>query len=475
MKTISFLFTIILSIPLVVSIPFSLFADTVTPRPLGKDLPVYSPPENDQSNTTPSSGAKEELPEEITLPQALSLALMHNPELAASTWDVRSAEARIIQAGLFPNPEIDVEVENFGGSREVENPDGTSDSLKRFDEYEATVLLSQLIEIGGKRSKRKQVATSEHDLLRWDFETKRLDTITLVTNAFIDLLGLQERMDLTDGLENLSQDVFNTVSERVKAGKVSPVEETRARVALSTIQIEQERIKRELEAARKRLAATWGSNTPGFQRAGGELEKITVLPPYEFLLSRISQNPDIARWNAELEQREAALRLEKAQRLPDLTIAGGVRYLDESNDQVYVMGMSLPLPLLNRNQGAILEASNDLQKAREERAAAEVNAIATLDEVYQSLLSAYNEVTVLRDTVLPGAESAFNASNEGYLEGKFSYLDVLDVQRSLFSAEDTYVNSLVAYHKAITSLERLIGENLSTFASTESIKRSDLK
>ena len=139
-------------------------------------------------------------------------------------------------------------------------PDGTSERIKRFDAAETTVALSQLIEIGGKRSKRKQVATSDHDLLGWDFETKRLDTITEVTNAFIDLLGLQERMVLTDNLVDLSQDVFNTVSERVKAGKVSPVEETRAQVALSTIQIEQERVKRELEAGRKRLAATWGSN-----------------------------------------------------------------------------------------------------------------------------------------------------------------------------------------------------------------------
>ena len=461
MKSISVLFSITLLIFLVVSMHSTLLADMVTPRPLGKDLPVYSPPENDQSNTTPASEPKDELSEEITLRQALALALLHNPELAASIWDVRSGEARIIQAGLFPNPEFDVEVENFGGSREVENPDGTTDSLKRFDEYEATFLLSQLIEIGGKRSKRKQVATSEHDLLGWDFEAKRLDTITEVTNAFIDLLGLQERMILTDNLVDLSQDVFNTVSERVKAGKVSPVEETRAQVALSTIQIEQERVKRELEAARKRLAATWGSNTPGFQRAAGDLKTITALPPYESLISRISQNPDIARWDVEIEQREAALSLEKAQRLPDLTIAGGVRYLDESDDQVYVMGMSLPLPFFNRNQGAIREASNQLQKAREERTAAEVNAIATLDEVYQTLLSSYTEVTILRDTILPGAESAFNASNEGYLEGKFSYLDVLDVQRSLFDAEDTYINSLVVYHKALTSLERLIGEDLS--------------
>jgi cobalt-zinc-cadmium efflux system outer membrane protein len=470
MKSAFILFLIILSITLPSSRSF-LLADTVTPRPLGNDLPVYSPPANGQTDTTSPSGPVSELPEEITLRQALSLALMHNPELAASTWDVRSGEARVIQAGLFPNPEIEVEVENFGGSLKEENPDGTSDRIKRFDGSETTVALSQLVEIGGKRSKRKQVANSEHDLLSWDFETKRLDTITEVTNAFIDLLGLQERMVLTDNLVDLSQDVFNTVSERVKAGKVSPVEETRAQVALSTILIEQERVLRELEAARKRLAATWGSNTPGFERAAGDLETITALPPYESLLSSIAQNPDIARWDTEIEQREAALSLEKAQRFPDLTIAGGVRYLEESNDQVYVMGMSLPLPFLDRNQGGIREASNDLQKAREERTAAEVNAIATLDEVYQSLLAAYNEVKVLQSTILPGAESAFNASNEGYLEGKFSYLDVLDVQRSLFEAKDTYINSLISYHKALTSLERLIGEDLNLIETQQTNKK----
>ena len=131
------------------------------------------------------------------------------------------------------------------------------------------------------------------------------------------------------------------------------------------------------------------------------------------------------------------------------------------------MGISLPLPLLNRNQGGILEATYNLQKAKQERTAAEVNTISTLDDNYQTLLAAYNEVTVLRDTILPGAESAFNASQEGYLEGKFSYLDVLDVQRSLFDAKDTYINSLVSYHKALTSIERLIAENLTTIETMQ--------
>ena len=442
----------------------------VNPRPLANDLPVFSPAE-DQSKITPVSRPREKLPDEITLRQALSLALMHNPELAASTWEVLSGKARSVQAGLFPNPELEVEVENFGGSRKVENLDGSSERMRRFDEAETTVALSQLIELGCKRSKRKEVAAREEDLLGWDFETNRLNLIAEVTSAFIDLLALQERMLLTDGLVELFQDVFNTVSERVKAGKVSPVEATRAKVTLSTIQIEQERVKRELEASRKRLAATWGSNTPGFKRASGTLETIPAPPPYESLRSSISQNPEIARWDAELEQREAALSLEKAERYPDVTLAGGVRYLDESNDQTYVMGISFPLPIINRNQGGILEATYGLQKAKQKRLAAEVNTISALDETYQTLLSAYTEVTVLRDTILPGAESAFNASNEGYLEGKFSYLDVLDVQRSLFDVKDTYINSLVAYHKALTSIERLIGETLTTIEPLQPNKK----
>jgi cobalt-zinc-cadmium efflux system outer membrane protein len=459
-----FVFLVLSLYLLIIACP--LHAAEVNPRPLGKDIPTYSSL-SQPDNTSISAEQVDEPSEEITLLQALTLALLYNPELAASSWEMRSGEARSLQAGLFPNPEIEVEVENFGGSRKEENPDGTSDSIKRFDGAETTVALSQLMELGGKRSKRKRVADSEHDLLIWDYETKRLDTITSVTNAFIDLLGLQERMVLTDGLVELSQDVFNTVSERVKAGKVSPVEETRARVALSTIQIEQDRVTRELEAGRKRLAAMWGSNTPTFHRVAGTLEEITALPPYESLIARIAQNPDISRWDTELEQREATLHLEKAQRYPDLTIAGGVRYFEESNDQVYVMGMSLPLPFIDRNQGGILEATYALQKAKQERTAAEVDTISTLDETYQTLLSAYTEVTILRDTILPGAESAFNASQEGYLEGKFSYLDVLDVQRSLFDAKDTYINSLLTYHKALADIERLIGENLTSFETLQ--------
>jgi cobalt-zinc-cadmium efflux system outer membrane protein len=435
------------------------------PRPLGKEISTYHPPH--EKSTTPLVTPKLDEPKGVvTLGQALSLALKNNPELAALSWEVRTGEAKTLQASLYTNPEIEVEVENFGGSREgEENPDGTVDKNRRFDGAETTITLSQLIELGGKRSKRKQVAAIERDLLGWDYEAKRLDIITEVRKAFIDLLAMQERLSLMENLVQLSGKVYTTVSERVKAGKVSPVEETKAKVALLIIRIEQERVRRDLEVARKRLAGTWGSTSPVFQKVKGDLEAITSIPPFEDLINRVSQNPDIARWTTEYKQRQAALDEEKTNRLPDLTIGGGVRYLDESEDQTFIMGLSIPLPLLDRNQGGVLEARYRIDKAKEESNVVEVTVATALHEAYQVLSTAFVEVSTLSNDVLSGAQSAFDAENEGYREGKFGYLDVLDAQRTLFDVKGQYIEALARYHNAVATVERLIGESLDSVQS----------
>jgi len=432
--------------------------------PLGKTIQQYKPYAEEAFPETESAQPVETI-QKLTLDKALELALRHNPDLAAYSLEVRALEASALQAGLRPNPELEVEVENFGGSREQENPDGTVNKLKRFDGSETTITLSQLFELGGKRSKRKQVAALERDLLGWDYETKRLDTISEVTKAFIDLLAMQEGLSLMEDLVQLSEKVFNTVSERVKAGKVSPVEETKAKVALSIIRIEQERVRRDLEAARKRLAATWRSTSPVFQKVIGKLEVVAPIPPLEDLMNRISQNPDIARWAAEFEHRQAALDMEEAARFPDLTIGGGVKYLDESEDQTYVMGFSIPLPLLDRNQGGVLEARYRLDKAKQESSATEVRIRTALHQAYQELSTAFVEVSTLSNDVIPGAQSAFDAENEGYREGKFGYLDVLDAQRTLFDVKGQYIEALKGYHKAVATVERLICESLDLIQS----------
>jgi len=425
------------------------------PCSLGSNINTYRP-DDGLSQASPELPKIEEPTSVIMLRQVLSLSLLKNPELAAFSWEVRAAEARTLQASFLPNPEIEVEMEEFGGKGEQ----------KRFDALETTFLLSQLLELGGKRSKRTRVAALERDLVGWDYETKRLDVLTETTKSFVEVLAAQDRLALNEELVGLSEKVFNTVSERVRAGKVSPVEETRAKVVFSSSQIEWERAKRDLEASRKSLAAFWGQTSPTFEKVAGELDAVKPIPSAEQFASLISQNPNIARWAVEVEQRRAAVELEKAKRIPNLTLSGGLRRFNETEDNVFVAGVSIPIPLFDRNQGGILETRYRLAQADKERQAAKVRIKTALAEAYQALSTAFFEATALKNEVLPGAQSAFNAADEGYRQGKFSYLDVLDAQRTFVEARVQYTEALSAYHKAKADIEGLIGEDLDAATST---------
>ncbi|HEY5866831.1 MAG TPA: TolC family protein [Candidatus Tectomicrobia bacterium] len=419
------------------------------PRPLGRAIPSYRPPP--QVPDTASSVREVTNPTgALILSQAQALALLQHPRLAAFGWEARAGEARTLQASLRPNPEVGIEVENFAGSG----------ALRGFRGTEITIHLGQLIELAGKRQKRTRVAALERDLVAWDYEAARIEVLTQVTQAFVEVLSAQERLRLNLELVRLAEQVRRTAAERVRAGKVSPVEETRAQVALSTSRIAAERTQRELDAARARLVVTWGGRTPAFDRVEGTLEPIPPIPSAARLAERIAQNPDIARWVTEMAQRQAALDLARAQRVPDPTLRGGVRYLRETSDTALVMDFSIPLPVFNRNQGGVGEAHARLAKAEEERRTAEGQVRTALADAYGALASAFVEATRLHTEVLPGAQQAFDATSEGYRQGKFGFLEVLDAQRTLFESRGRYLEVLAAYHRAVAEVERVIGEPL---------------
>jgi len=320
--------------------------------------------------------------------------------------------------------------------------------------------VSQVIELSGKRARRLRVAALERDLAGWDYDAKRREVLTAVAQTFVEVLRAQERLRAEEELVHLAAQVLATVAERVKAGKASPVEEIKAGVAGSTSRVARERARRALEAARQRLAATWGSSTPVFQKADGAFETIMAPPSAAALAERLVQNPDLARWGTELQQRQAAVELAQTQRSPDLMASGGVRHLNESHDAAFVLALSVPLPVVNRNQGAILEAQYRRTKAEEEQRAAVVRVRTALGAAYATLTTAFAEVTTLRNEALPAARRVFEATREGYRQGKFSLLDVLDAQRTLFEARGQYIEAVATYHKAVADAERLIGGEL---------------
>ncbi|MCX5643566.1 MAG: TolC family protein [Phycisphaerae bacterium] len=276
----------------------------------------------------------------------------------------------------------------------------------------------------------------------------RLDAMREVTRAFVAVLAAQERLALAERLFELSRQAQSAVAQRVKAGKDSPVEELRADVALSESRIERQKAQNALTAARYSLAAAWGGRTPTFEKVEGDFYKTPEPRPLAETSNAIWGNPDLARWQTEEDKRRAALRLEKARGVPDVTVGAGVRRYEQTDDAAMVFGLAVPLPLFDRNQGGILGATAELGKARRQYEAAQVKTLAALSEAVSSLAAAYNEATILQGDVLPKARRAFEAAQQGYLQGKFDYLHLLDAQRTLFQTQAQYVDSVEAYHKA---------------------------
>jgi cobalt-zinc-cadmium efflux system outer membrane protein len=384
----------------------------------------------------------------LTLRQALALALARSPELVSVSFDVRIAGARILQAKLWPNPEAELTSENIAGS----------ESYAGAARSENTLMLGQLIELGGKRLARVREAASGRDLAAFDYETKKRAIFLKTAEEFIEVLAGQRRVAISDELVRLANDFVPAIEKRVEAGKASELERTRFNIAVASARIDSEQAKHDLLAARQRLAAQWGSTKPRFASAVGDLDNVPATASLETLAQRLAANPRLARFGAEIAQRESALAREKAAAIPDLTLRAGPRQINETKDTTAVVALSVPLPFWNRNQGNISAAREQVAKAGAEEAAAAAGLMTELSEAYQNLARARSAISILRENVLPGAESALQATNEGYEAGRFSYLDVLDARRTIGGARTQYLQAVTDYHKALHAVEALTAD-----------------
>lgn len=415
-----------------------------------------------ETNETPESAL---LTGAITLRDALAYALTHNPDLTAFSFEVRAAEARALQAGLPPNPEIEVEVEEVGGTGERSG----------FDSAETTIQLSQLIELGGKRDKRIHLASLDQERTRWDYESVRLDVMLEVTQAYVEVLAAQERIALSQKLLDVVRKAQSAVAQRVEAGKDPPVEELRASIALSRSEIQAKKATTALATARRKLAASLGLETVDFDKATGDFYSAPPAPIFDEVVGAVADTPDLERWTAEERKQRAAVDLEKTKATSDVTVAGGMQYFGEGDDTAVVVGVALPIPLFNRNQGGIEEAMENLAKAREQYKAAKIKRTAALAEALNRLVGAYDEVAALQTDVLANAQQAFETAYQGYEQGKFDYLYVLDTQRTLFETHAQHIDALEAYHTTRAEVERLIGQDLGRGGNLSEIRVEENK
>lgn len=377
----------------------------------------------------------------ISLSEAITRALQESPRLKSAT-SVRLASKGVQQqSGAFPNPEVGVEAENLGGQGDY----------KGFDSAEITYGLTQMIELGGKRSARKQAADKDYEIAGYNYESARLDITRDVTIAYAEAVAAQEEVAIAEEQKKLASDIFDSVSRRVDAAAEPLIQRSKAEVARASADIAFNNAVRELETAKKKLSSLWGATNESYRLDSSAFFGIeTPKPTQEEYLS-----PDIARLDAEIERARANYNLERAAVIPDPSLTVGVRDFRDTGDQAFIVGISLPIPVWDANRGNITKAREEVAVSEADRETALLERNTELVSASQELLTAYEEAESLKTTILPAAEKAFSLSRQGYQAGKFPYLEVLDAQRTLFEARSQFNKALKDYHSRRAEVERL--------------------
>lgn len=381
----------------------------------------------------------------LSLHDAIKTALHGSPVLGSKVAQTEAMKAATSKAGALPNPELSVEAENIGGDEEYEG----------FDGAEITYGMSQLVELPSKRSGRSAIAGGEEQKSLHERDAARLDLIRDVVTAYASVVAAEVELKILQEERDLASNVYESVAAKVDAGKEPPIQKNKAAIELSSSDIALERAGRKVQTARKMLSNLMGGNAPDFSVSADTLPDMKQPEGLSVYSALLDQSPDIRAFDTGIQTAQSSLSLEKANTVPDPTINVGVRDFREDGDQAFVAGVSFPIPVFDMNRAGVRRAGHEYNAAVLDKAQAQLSAETSLVQAYESLSNAYREHQVLKETVLTGAQEAFDVAREGYNAGKFGYLEVLDAQRTLFGARKQSIQTMFDYYRELAVIDRL--------------------
>jgi cobalt-zinc-cadmium efflux system outer membrane protein len=388
--------------------------------------------------------------EPLTLEKALDLAATSSPALVAAGHALEAARADESQASRWPNPELEYEIENFGGTGPFRGSDGV----------DQTVALSQDIEIGGKRAGRRALAAAELSRAETGreaaFASLRVETAAAYRRAQL----AAARANIAAEQFRLAEQFDATVRARVDAGKAARLEALGAVAARSSAQAFAQRAQRSRRSAWLELASLLGLESEAERTLDPVIALPRTLPPLERFERLADESPSRRLDLAGVEVMRGEARLAAAERVPDPSLFAGFRRFEESGDSAWVAGFSVPLPVFDTKRGARDAAD---ARAREASAAASESRRAMRSELassYESLQIALADVALLEEQVIPAAEEAYALVSEGYRAGKLSYFDVINASRTLAESQLQGLDVIEEGLESLASLELQIGRLL---------------
>ena len=381
----------------------------------------------------------------LKLNDAILIGLVNSPQLKAKGMEINALQASALQAELYPNPEVGLDLENLFGS-------GNYGSL---GQSENTFYVTQDFVLGGRLSAGREVELLKSDLAAWDLERERLALITEIRKTFTVISSLQHQNKLNDQLLKISLDFQENLDRRFKAGKVSQAEIARASLISTSLEILIQNREMELSSEIQKLKALLGNPNLSFNRVENICNLEYNIPEIAELRKSILNSPSLAQYQTDLKRAESAVMFEESIAIPDLSVSLGYRRINETNDNVMVIGASIPIMIFDNNRGSIQEAKIRVDQTKYKYSGMLNSSEARLSLLINNIKGLGTMIEKLDTESLPQARSAFEIIDKGNLVGRFTVLDVLDSQRSLFLLESQYVNAVAEYNRNVIELEEL--------------------
>ncbi len=381
----------------------------------------------------------------ISLQDALSASLQHNPQLAGYQFRRAALAGEQTTAALRPEMRLHSELENVAGSGDFSGVDGA----------ELTLSFASFIELGDQRDARLGVVTARQQQLATEQRVAVLDLVAAVNYRFIALIAAQEQVQVQEQAQQLAQSLVTSLSKRVQAGRAPQEELLRARAAQAKAVLEVSRARQQVQAEALKLSAYWADSTPDFTHAQGDLFALTNPAPLADWKTRIAQNPDLLLLAGESRLRSAELRKAEAEGQMTLGWSAGVRQLQATDDTALVAGISIPLASGSRASGAISKARAEQDAATIAADSAKIQLEARLNQTYGAHTQALAELHSLRDQILPLLQDANRATAAAFDQGRYSSLELALAQRELLEARGALIDAALRAHETRIELERL--------------------
>jgi len=398
---------------------------------------------------------QDDLPEGPTLrlEDLERMGLEKNPTLAQAEASVRVSQGRRRQAGSYPNPVVGY----FGEELSFRALNQTS---------EHGVFVEQTFPLGGKLGKAKRIFAREIEQAESLAQAQRQRVINSIRALYYEALGAQRLVDLRVELGNLAREAAEITRELYNVGQADRPDRLEIEIEVERAEIDLLRAKNDREEVWRALGTMVGNPELRPVRLEGNLEEGPAsFDQEELLASLLRDSPELKAAQAGVERARAVLARERAERIPDLFVRGGVAYnneiLERDGRKIGAEGVieaGVNVPIFNRNQGGIAAAEAELAIAEREMERLQLMLRGRFASSFREYRNAAVMAEKYRTQVIPKARVGYEMYLSSFKQMAAAYPQVLIAQRTLFQVEVEYARALIQARQSLIGLRGFLLE-----------------